>query len=78
MDKEEKIELPINTDVEYNATKFIDLACEFTKFAFIYCLKPDNNKWHVKVSKYGVAEMTNTELFHYFMEETKGDKNIWK
>ena len=44
----------------------------------MHCLKPDNNKWHVKVSKYGVAEMTNTELFHYFMEETKGDKNIWK
>ena len=58
MDKEEKIELPINTDIEYNANKFIDIACEFTKFAFIHCLKPDNNKWHVKVSKYGVAEMT--------------------
>ena len=78
MDKEENIELPIDTDINYNANKFIDLACEFTKFAFIHCLKPTNDKWLIK-SKFGIcAELTNKEMFHYFMKKTDGDKNIWK
>lgn len=79
MDKEENIELPIDTDINYNANKFIDIACAFTKFVYIHCLKPDGDKWHVKINRWGgIAEMTNSQLFHYFMKKTEGDKSIWK
>ena len=79
MDKEENIELPIDADVNYNANKFVDVACAFTKFVYTHCLKPDGDKWHVKVNRWGgIAEMTNSQLFHYFMKKTEGDKTIWK
>ena len=70
--------LPLDLDIKYNVGKIIDLVCAFTRFTFDNCVKATNDKWTI-TNKFGICtELTNEEMFYYFMEKTEGDKTIWK